>query len=307
MTARNTASMQAQRRRLAVVAAEAVLERVAVDEQQDRHGRVGRTAAGEQVRLEEHLGGPDDLQDEGDEQDAAQLRHRDVPDLAPDAGAVDLGRVVQLGRDGGQRGEVDDHGAAGGRPGGLEHERRHRPRRALQPGLGRDADPAEDRVEHALGPRVVEELPQQHRDDRRHDDRQVGERRVEPLAAAHLAHEHGGDERDRVAEDERQQREVQRCCGSAMGSSGSAKTCWKFSQAHPGRDDEVRLLEAHHDGADDRQPGEDPEDHEQRQREHQRGQPAAAHPGERGAAAAGARASRTTSSVVIGAFSRGVT
>ena len=75
----------AQRGRLAVVAAEAVLEGVAVDEQQHRDRRVVRTAAGEQERLEEHLRRRDDLQDQHDEDDAAQLRQRDVPDLAPDA------------------------------------------------------------------------------------------------------------------------------------------------------------------------------------------------------------------------------
>ena len=57
--------------------------------------------------------------------------------------------------------------------------------------------------------RVVEELPEQHRDDRRDDDRQVGERAVEALAAAHLAHEHRHEDRQREPEDEREQREVQ--------------------------------------------------------------------------------------------------
>ena len=74
----------AERGRLAVVAAEAVLEGVAVDEQQDRDGRVVRSAAGEEERLEEHLRGRDHLQDQHDEEDAAQLRQRDVPDLVPD-------------------------------------------------------------------------------------------------------------------------------------------------------------------------------------------------------------------------------
>ncbi len=98
----------AERGGLAVVAAEAVLERVPVDEQQDRDRRVVRAAAGEQERLEEHLRGRDDLQDQHDEQDAAQLGQRDVPDLVPDRRAVDLGRVVELGRHAQQRREVDD-------------------------------------------------------------------------------------------------------------------------------------------------------------------------------------------------------
>ncbi len=90
---------EAERRRLAVVAAEAVLERVAVDQQQHRDGRVRRAAAGEQVGLEEHLRGRDHLQDQHHEDHTAQLRQRDMPDLAPDGCAVHLGRVVELGRD----------------------------------------------------------------------------------------------------------------------------------------------------------------------------------------------------------------
>ncbi len=89
---------QTQRGGLAVVAAEAVLEGIAVDEQQHREGRVARSAAGEEERLEEHLRRRDELQDQHDEDDAAQLRQRDVPDLAPDARAVDLGGVVELRR-----------------------------------------------------------------------------------------------------------------------------------------------------------------------------------------------------------------
>ena len=153
----------AQRGRLAVVEADAVLERVAEDQLQDRQGRVGRAAERQQERLEEDLRCSDDLQDEGDQQHRAQLRKRDVPDLLPDARAIHLGRVVQLGRHAGQRGEVDDHRAARRGPGRLEHDRGHRGRGALDPRLGRDADPAQDGVEHAVRAGVEEDLPEQHR------------------------------------------------------------------------------------------------------------------------------------------------
>ena len=68
---------------------------------------------------------------------------------------------------------------------------------------------AEDRVEDAVWIRVVEELPEQHRDDRRDDDRQVGEGAVEALEPLHLAHEHGHEDGQRESEDEREQREVE--------------------------------------------------------------------------------------------------
>ena len=71
-TARNAGQHQAQRRGHPVVAAEAVLERVAVDQQQDRQRRVVRSAAREQERLGEQLGRRDQLQDQRDEQDRPQ-------------------------------------------------------------------------------------------------------------------------------------------------------------------------------------------------------------------------------------------
>ena len=74
-------------------------------------------------------------------------------------------------------------------------------RRVLEPGSG--PMPTQPRIvlNTPVGLRVVEELPQQHRDDRRDDDRQVGEGAVEAPAAPDLAHQHRQDDRDREAED----------------------------------------------------------------------------------------------------------
>ena len=69
---------QAQRGGHPVVAAQAVLEGVLVDEQQHGHRRVRRPAAGEQERLGEQLGRGDQLQDQRHEQHVPQLRQRDV-------------------------------------------------------------------------------------------------------------------------------------------------------------------------------------------------------------------------------------
>ena len=148
-SARNADQHQAERRRLPVVAAERVAERVVVDEQHHRQRRVRGSALREEVRLDEDLRGPDDLQDHRDQQDRADLRQRDVPDLLPEPGAVDRRRLVELAVDAGQRGEVDDHGAAGVRPRRLEHERGQRRMLRLDPRLRPDADPAEDGVEDA--------------------------------------------------------------------------------------------------------------------------------------------------------------
>ena len=71
---------------LAVVAAEAVLEGVVVDQQQDGRRRVRRSAAGEQERL---AGRPARCamicRIRVMSRIAAQLRQGDVPDLLPDA------------------------------------------------------------------------------------------------------------------------------------------------------------------------------------------------------------------------------
>ena len=50
-------------------------------------------------------------------------------------------------------------------------------------GYGPRCDPAEDRVEDAGRARVVERLPEEHRDDRRDHDREVRERAVEAARA----------------------------------------------------------------------------------------------------------------------------
>ena len=166
---------QAQRRRRAVVTAAAGAEGVAEDQQHHRHRRVRRAALGEQVWLGEDLQRADQLEDQRHEQHGAQLRQRDVPDLAPDRGAVDLGGLVQLAVHPRQGGEVDDHRRPGRRPRGEEDDRRHRPRSVLEPWIRAESDPAEDRVERAGRAGVVEHPPQQDRGDRWDDHRQVGE------------------------------------------------------------------------------------------------------------------------------------
>ena len=80
-----------------------------------------------------------------------------------------------------------------------------------------------------VSPPLVEGLPEQHRDDRRDHDRQVGERAVEAAAAAHLAHQHGRDERDRVAEDAARAARSTRCSRPRSAAAGRRAPARKLS------------------------------------------------------------------------------
>ena len=93
-------------------------------------------------------------------------------------------------------------------PGRLDHDRRHR--RAGSPSQGTGPRPTDARIvlNAPVGLALVEDLPQQHRNDRGNDYGQIGEGAVEALEAARLAHDHRQDQRDRIADDERQEGEI---------------------------------------------------------------------------------------------------
>ena len=234
--------------------------------------RVRGSAAREQQRLGDQLRRGDELQDQRHEEHVAHGRQRDVADLLPDRGAVDLGGVVQLRSHAQQRGQVDDHRAAGGRPRRFDDDRGHRRGRVLQPGDGPKTHPTEDRVEHTARGCFVEEPPQQHGHDRRHDHRQVGESAEQAATAPDLAHQHAEDDRHRKAEHQRQRREPGRVPdGEAELRVG--QDAREILEADEGRiPREVRLLHAHHGRPEHREPGEQPEDDEEWQQEDERAQ-----------------------------------
>ena len=143
--------------------------------------------------------------------------------------------------------------------------------------------PPEHGVEDADRASVVEGLPKQDGDDRRDDDRQVRERAVEAATAAHLAHQHGRHERYRVAEDEREQREVRRVLDRDREQRVSDHGTEVVEPNPRRRGDEVCVLQRHHDRLDDRVPGKRTEYEQQREQENQRREAAAPHPRQRGA------------------------
>ena len=156
-------------------------------------------------------------------------------------------------------------------------------------GYGPECDPAEDRVEDAGRAGVVERLPEQHGDDRRDHDRQVGERAVDPAARAAPR---SSAPRRRAGSGSRRSARARRTTAvflTAIGSSGSCEHLAEVVEPDPGRRlHEVRVLQRHDHRAHDRVPRERAEDEQHRQQEEQRREAAAAHPGDAACAARGA-------------------
>ena len=116
----------------------------------------------------------------------------------------------------------------------------------LQPRIRPEVDPAEDRVEDAGRARVVERLPEEDRDHGRDDDREIGQRAVEAAEPPDLAHQHGGDQRDRDSRRSGRGTAKRSVFLTAVGSSGSLSTVRKLSSpTQVGRLHEVRVLQRH--------------------------------------------------------------
>ena len=124
-------------------------------------------AVEEDERHEEVLENRDHRQDQRVEDDRRHHRDRHVAELGPPAGAIDLGRVVQLGRDPAQAGEIDDD-ARPDAPDADDHEGRVDPPDVEQPaGRVLDADEPEELVDPAGIAEHV--LPDQDACHERHD------------------------------------------------------------------------------------------------------------------------------------------
>ena len=119
-----------------------VLEGVAVEVDREQQGGVVGAALGHDEGFGEDLQRADDAQDQVEEGDVGDQRHGDGEETAPAAGAVDLGRFVEILGDPLQAGEEDQHAAAR-RPEAGDDQRRHRPALVDQPARTADADPVE--------------------------------------------------------------------------------------------------------------------------------------------------------------------
>jgi hypothetical protein len=226
--------------------------------------------AGQDERLDEHLHGGDDLQHQQHGKDQPGLRDRHVPDLPEQAGPVQLGGLVQFARNVLQRGQVDQRRSAHVHPGGGDHHRDHREAdeagsRGQRPLRGRQVQYVQDVIEQPVG-RVVEVQEQRQRRDGRQHHRQVHQAAQVALGVPQLVQQDRGEERQRVAEDQGQQGELDRVPPGGPELRVIEDTPVVL-QAHPtgfryaGGGIEMLPLEAHHDLPDHRVPGEDREAH----------------------------------------------
>ena len=145
---------------------------------------------GGDVRLREVLQALDHAEDDGEEDDRADRRQRHPAQPLQRAGAVDLGRLVEMPRHV-EHGREEDHHRVPHAPEAEGDERRLRPLRRLEPERALDPDPAEHRV-HRAGGRVEDVDEAERRGDGRRERRQV-EDRPEDADAAPGAREHQRD------------------------------------------------------------------------------------------------------------------
>ncbi len=177
-------------------------EGVAIGEQHEVLGRIGRPALGQQPRRVEIVHRPDRHQEAEHDRDVAQLRHRHVAELVPARGAVERRRLVEAAIDALQRGQQRQH-----------HERErapdldgddHRDRPVL---VGKEIDrAAAEGGDHLVEQRMLvghHPAPRDDRDDRGHDPGQE-QRDAEEAAERHvLVHEQRQPEAEHIAADRR--------------------------------------------------------------------------------------------------------
>ena len=175
--------------------------RIEREEQQ----QIERIAApvGDDEGAVEGLEGLDRLQHQVEEDDRREQRQGDGEEAAHAAGGVDLGRLVELLRDGAQPGEEDQHGRAE-LPHGEDDQRIERVVGIGEPIGALDAEDGEDRVDDAA---VGEELaPQDGDGDGAAEDRgQVEERPVDADGADALVEDDGDGEREDQRAGDRQE------------------------------------------------------------------------------------------------------
>jgi hypothetical protein len=158
--------------------------------------RVGAAARHREHELAAALHRADRGADEVDQDQRADARQRHVPDLPEEARALELGRLVEVVRNGLERRKVHEaprpH-AGPDRRKQAEQQRRPRLRepRLREVGVRRPEDgvhgvdaAVDHLVERTVG--AVEPLPEEDHDDARENGRQVVDRAVEDLAARRL-------------------------------------------------------------------------------------------------------------------------
>ena len=129
---------QDERQRRSVAHVE-VVEGLFIEVVEVEIGGLQRAALGDDKGLGEDLEGIDQLDDQQKEEGRRQQGQGDAPEALPAVGAVELGGLVQMGRDVLQAGQVD-HRAAAHAPDAHQRHRGQRPVRIPEPARSLDAD-----------------------------------------------------------------------------------------------------------------------------------------------------------------------
>ena len=140
--------------------------------------RAGPThAISEYVDLGEVLKAADETGNQGKKQVRTDKRDGNVPKARPPRRAIHQGSVIKLLRHILQPGQQDDHQTAHA-PGAHDDERRFGPLRAGQPAGARDADEAQQIIQHAI--LWVKDIgPDDCRGDSGNDTRQIEDRSID--------------------------------------------------------------------------------------------------------------------------------
>jgi len=226
-----------------------------------RRGRTGRSAFGHHAgHVEAALQAADDRHDHNEEGDVGELRPGDVPEPLPRTRAVDVGRLVELLRNPGKSGEIEQHVVRTDRPPEPHDQQRGfgpvvigNPLRRLESGIGsrhlrqHPEDAAESdqyHIEHHR--RTV--------DDRRVADAAVGDAPVFPFREVYRVKETPPP--DAEEEDHQQQHPV-RIAAEKRQLDGSLNAPVVHDDVHPGRGDPAPAEHQRQRKQDHAEPGAD--------------------------------------------------
>ncbi|GCC47143.1 hypothetical protein chiPu_0031383, partial [Chiloscyllium punctatum] len=189
---------------------------IADAERRQHMGEVGRPAAGEQIDAVEVAERPDHREQRAGDVERLHRRPGDVAEFLPPIGAVDVGGLIQVVRDGEPPGQKDQRPERQRLPDVDADRHRQRDRRIVQPVWTVVAGEFEDQlVDHAPF-RIEHEAYRENGRDRRHRPGQDEDHRQPPDPRPLLGEEAGQEQRDQhldVDADDQEDQRVDRGAG----------------------------------------------------------------------------------------------
>ena len=240
-------------------------ERVLPHQLHQRQGRIIRAALRQHHRFIHNLEHGDDLQNQQRTRELLDGRNHDVDDALPDARAVNRRRFVQLRADTGHARHVNQRRRARALPRRNQDDDGDDPLRARQVRLRRNAQVAEQDVQHA-GLLAGEECRPED-DDRQTGQhiRQIRHRAEEALAPHGLPNQQRQHHRQKEAQQQRPERIRERVRQRLQEVifAHDADVIFEADEVH--QFDVARLIQAHHHAFEQRFPDKEQHQHEARQ------------------------------------------